>query len=60
MEVEIEMGIGPCFDVSRGGELELPKLKLYFKGGAELVPPPENYFVLVEKTGAVCVVVVRE
>ncbi|PSR86453.1 Aspartyl protease precursor [Actinidia chinensis var. chinensis] len=59
-EIEIDTGIGPCFDVSGGGELELPELKLHFKGGAELVPPPENYFVFAGKTGAVCLAVVTD
>ncbi|GFZ20243.1 eukaryotic aspartyl protease family protein [Actinidia rufa] len=59
-DVEIDTGIGPCFDVSGGGKLELPELKLHFKGGAELVPPPENYFVFAGKTGAVCLAVVTD
>ena len=33
---------------------------LHFKGGAELVPPPENYFVFAGKTGAVCLAVVTD
>ncbi|PSR89833.1 Aspartyl protease precursor [Actinidia chinensis var. chinensis] len=59
-EVEIETGIGPCFVVSGGGAVTLPELKLQFKGGAELVPPLENYFILAGKRGAVCLAVVTD
>ena len=56
----METGIGPCFEVISGSAVALPKLKLHFKGGAEMALPLENYFTFIGKTGAVCLAMVTK
>ncbi|XP_031287785.1 probable aspartyl protease At4g16563 [Pistacia vera] len=57
--VEVLTGLSPCFNVSSGTtRLKFPKLKLHFKGGAEMAVPPENYAAVVGDGSAVCLMVV--
>ncbi|KAL6966785.1 Aspartic endopeptidase [Sarracenia purpurea var. burkii] len=59
-EVELGTGLRPCFNVSGADTVVLPELKLHFKGGTEMPLPLENYFVVVGKTGAVCLAMVTD
>ncbi|WRX33256.1 Xylanase inhibitor [Theobroma cacao] len=56
-DVEDLTGLRPCFHVKGREKVELPELRLHFKGGAEIALPPNNYFVLVDG-GAACLTVV--
>ncbi|KAJ0084501.1 hypothetical protein Patl1_30327 [Pistacia atlantica] len=59
--VEVLTGLSPCFNVSSGTtRLKFPKLKLHFKGGAEMAVPQENYAAVVGDGSAVCLMVVSD
>ncbi|XP_052184831.1 probable aspartyl protease At4g16563 [Diospyros lotus] len=59
-EVETEIGLRPCFNISGAGKVALPEIRLHFKGGQEMALPLENYFVLAGRSGAVCLAVVTD
>ncbi|KAL2557345.1 Eukaryotic aspartyl protease family protein [Forsythia ovata] len=42
--IEKQTGLRPCFDISGHKIVEIPQLRLHFKGGAEMELPLENYF----------------
>uniref|UniRef100_A0A6N2LXU9 Xylanase inhibitor C-terminal domain-containing protein n=1 Tax=Salix viminalis TaxID=40686 RepID=A0A6N2LXU9_SALVM len=46
-EFEDVTGLGPCFNVSDAKTVSFPELRLYFKGGADVALPVENYFAFV-------------
>ncbi|MBA0564943.1 hypothetical protein Golob_009849 [Gossypium lobatum] len=59
-DVEVLTGLRPCFDVKDMGKpVELPELRLHFKGGAEIALPLENYFTVVGE-GVACLTVVTD
>ncbi|KAK9279261.1 hypothetical protein L1049_012939 [Liquidambar formosana] len=60
MDVEAKTGLRPCFNASGHETLSLPELRFHFKGGAEMGLPLENYFVIVDNSGAVCMAVVTD
>lgn len=43
--VERQTGLRPCFNVMGHKTVQLPELRLHFKGGAEMELPLENYFL---------------
>ncbi|KAK4798852.1 hypothetical protein SAY86_031178 [Trapa natans] len=62
VEVERRSGLRPCYDVSDrspDGSLELPELVFYFKGGAKMALPGENYFALL-KSGVICLTIISD
>ncbi|XP_061959636.1 probable aspartyl protease At4g16563 [Populus nigra] len=46
-EIEDAIGLRPCFNVSDAKTVSFPELRLYFKGGADVALPVENYFAFV-------------
>lgn len=60
--VEALTGLQPCFDVAGSVTVKMPELKLHFKGGAEMAPPLENYFVAVDddRREVVCLTMVTD
>lgn len=59
-DVEVLTGLRPCFDVKDMGKaVELPELRLHFKGGAGIALPLENYFAAVGE-GVACLTVVTD
>ncbi|GJN25974.1 hypothetical protein PR202_gb13864 [Eleusine coracana subsp. coracana] len=72
-EVEHALGLRPCFAIPRGGpKMELPELSFQFKGGAQMLLPLENYFVVAgithlqkeeekdEEEEAICLAVITD
>ncbi|EEF38595.1 probable aspartyl protease At4g16563 [Ricinus communis] len=58
--VEALSGLKPCFNVSGAKELELPQLRLHFKGGADVELPLENYFAFLGSREVACFTVVTD
>lgn len=46
--VERQTGLRPCFNILRQKTVQLPELRLHFKGGAEMELPLENYFLTAD------------
>ncbi|KAL8496295.1 hypothetical protein ACS0TY_020130 [Phlomoides rotata] len=60
--VESLTGLRPCFDITGYKDVRIPELKLYFKGGAEMALPLENYFFVVSdyRSSVLCLTVVTD
>ncbi|VFQ98973.1 unnamed protein product [Cuscuta campestris] len=58
-KLEKVTGLAPCFNVSGHKTVNVPAMKFYFKGGAEMALPLENYFSIVA-TDAVCLTLVTD
>jgi len=58
-DVEDLTGLMPCYKVKGRKKVELPEMRLHFKGGAEVALPLENYFVEIDG-GAACLAVVTD
>ncbi|KAL8501086.1 hypothetical protein ACS0TY_020596 [Phlomoides rotata] len=60
--VESLTGLRPCFDITGYKDVRIPELKLYFKGGAEMALPLENYFFVVsdDRSSVLCLTVVTD
>ncbi|ERN16159.1 probable aspartyl protease At4g16563 [Amborella trichopoda] len=58
--IEESSGLRPCFNVSKGENLTLPKLGFHFKGGATMELPLENYFAFFGETQAVCLTILTD
>ncbi|KAF5750572.1 aspartic proteinase nepenthesin-1-like [Tripterygium wilfordii] len=48
IEVEKLTGLRPCFNISSGKSVYVPKLVFQFKGGAKMEMPLANYFSLLD------------
>ncbi|KAI9122228.1 hypothetical protein K1719_006917 [Acacia pycnantha] len=59
-DVETRSGLTPCYVISSEKSESFPELTFQFKGGANMVLPPKNYFSLVGKSGAACLTIVSD
>ncbi|RVX06042.1 putative aspartyl protease [Vitis vinifera] len=54
LEAEAEIGVTPCYNFTGQKSIKIPDLIYQFRGGATMVVPGKNYFVLIPEISLAC------
>ncbi|XP_034694879.1 probable aspartyl protease At4g16563 [Vitis riparia] len=54
LEAEAEIGVTPCYNFTGHKSIKIPDLIYQFRGGATMVVPGKNYFVLIPEISLAC------
>ncbi|KAL6337045.1 hypothetical protein AAG906_036359 [Vitis piasezkii] len=54
LEAEAEIGVTPCYNFTGHKSIKIPDLIYQFRGGATMVVPGKNYFVLIHEISLAC------